>query len=355
MRVKRFVAPTMRDATAQVWREFGPDALIMQTRRVRQPGVFGLLRPRWVVVMAALDESHSEPRRDGPLEAYPRQEAPTNGALDRDEAAPCVAPSKLHALAVAYLLQRLREQEVAEEYVETLGEKLQGRVGQGGEAPQRHLLALLTQELQVAEPWPVGQQEPLVIPLVGPTGVGKTTTIAKLAATYALTHGYEVGLVTADTYRIAAVEQLRTYAEILNLPLEVVYSPDDMRPALERLQDKHLVLVDTAGRSPYHADQMEELGALLAAMGPSHAHLVLSATTRHADMVEIADRFLACAPVEGLIITKLDETSTYGLVYNAVRRTGLPLAYVTHGQAVPEHLAVADAQELAGLIAGVKK
>ena len=244
-----------------------------------------------------------------------------NGVKAEDTAADGGSP-KLHDLAVAHLLSRLREQEIAEEYLSELGEALQSRIKLGGEAPGRHLIALLAERLKTAPPWPVGEERPLIVPFLGPTGVGKTTTIAKLAASYALQLGFRVGLVTADTYRIAAVEQLRIYADIIGIPLEVVYSPDEMGPALQRLSDKDLILVDTAGRSPHHRGQMEELKALLQAADSPHGHLVVSATTRYADLARITDLFLACAPVEALVITKLDETGTYGLLYNIVQRTG---------------------------------
>jgi flagellar biosynthesis protein FlhF len=346
MRIKRFVAPTMRDAATQVHREFGPDALIMRTGRVRQPGLLGLFRPRWIAVTAGLDErvERKVPERSASCEAAP--------AATRSESP--VSQGKLNALAVAHLVKRLRQQEVAEEYLGELSEQLEARVGMGGEAPQRHLLGLLAEQIKVARPWAVGSERPLVVPLVGPTGVGKTTTVAKLAATYALRCGCRVGLVTADTYRVAAVEQLRTYADILSIPLEVVYSPSDVAPALQRLQERELVLVDTAGRSPHNQSQMEELRALLAEMGSSRVHLVISATTRHADMVEIVDRFVSHAAIEGLVVTKLDETNSYGIIYNVIRRTGQSIAYITNGQGVPEDMAAADALQLARLIVGVE-
>ncbi|NLN19618.1 MAG: flagellar biosynthesis protein FlhF [Firmicutes bacterium] len=354
MRVKRFVAPTLRDATAQVWREFGPDALIMHTERVRRPGLLGWLRPPWVAVLAGLDDSlYQSPATSRGAHTTASPAEMNNGVKAEDTAADGGSP-KLHDLAVAHLLSRLREQEIAEEYLSELGEALQSRIKLGGEAPGRHLIALLAERLKTAPPWPVGEERPLIVPFLGPTGVGKTTTIAKLAASYALQLGFRVGLVTADTYRIAAVEQLRIYADIIGIPLEVVYSPDEMGPALQRLSDKDLILVDTAGRSPHHRGQMEELKALLQAADSPHGHLVVSATTRYADLARITDLFLACAPVEALVITKLDETGTYGLLYNIVQRTGLPLAYVTHGQGVPEDIETADAVKLARRIVGVE-
>ena len=356
MRVKRFVAPSIQEAVEDVRCEFGPDAVIMRTARVRQPGVFGLFRPTWVAVTAGLDEE-AEQTENGHAQAEERSATTSVPApfplLSNSEPKTSVSQVKLNDLAVAHLLERLRQQEVAEEYLGELGDTLHQRLTErGGEVPLRHLLALLADHFATA-PWVVGTDTPLVVPLVGPTGVGKTTTVAKLAATYALVKGYRVGLVTADTYRVAAVEQLRTYADILGLPLEVVYSPQEMAPALQRLQDRQLVLVDTAGRSPHHEGQMQELQAFLSETGSSAVHLTVSATTRHIDMIEIADAFASSVTLAGLVITKLDETRCYGMLYNLVRRTGKPIAFVTNGQGVPEDLVAADGEQLARLLLGV--
>ena len=181
---------------------------------------------------------------------------------------------------------------------------------------------------------------PTVVALVGPTGVGKTTTIAKLAANFALFEGKSVGLITIDTYRIAAVEQLKTYSEIINLPIEVVYTAADFKRALQNLSNKQLILIDTAGRSQKNKQQIRELKHFFNGRPLNETHLVLSANTKLEDLLETADSFKELN-VNRLIFTKLDETNSLSNVVEVAERLQIPLSYVTTGQSVPEDIEVA--------------
>jgi len=183
--------------------------------------------------------------------------------------------------------------------------------------------------------------------LIGPTGVGKTTTIAKLAAAYLLMGGKKVAMVTIDTYRIAAVEQLKVYGEIMNLPVEVVISPAQLSEVLQRHSNKDLVLIDTAGRSPKDDVSLNELQDFLAV--DADIHLVLSATTRERDLYETSRRFSALEP-KSLLMTKLDECSSLGVLLNVHLRNNCPLSYLANGQKVPEDLVQANAELVSALI-----
>jgi flagellar biosynthesis protein FlhF len=185
-----------------------------------------------------------------------------------------------------------------------------------------------------------------IVALVGPTGVGKTTTIAKLAANFRLRDQRRVGLVTVDTYRIAAVEQLRTYADIIDLPMEVVSTPHDMRDALDRLADLDLILLDTAGRSPRDEVRIQELQAILDAARADEVHLVLSSTAGASQLRQTAEKF-ARVGVTSLLLTKLDEAAAIGNVFTLIRSAKLPVSYVTHGQNVPDDIEAADRGRLA--------
>lgn len=187
---------------------------------------------------------------------------------------------------------------------------------------------------------------PRVIALVGPTGVGKTTTVAKLAATYKLRHQKKVGLITSDTYRIAAVEQLKTYAGIIGLPLKVANTPEEMAQAVEELGDCDIVVVDTAGRSQHDQRRLDELARFAAAAGPDETHLVLSTTVGDNVLRKTAERFKALGP-DRCILTKLDEAVTTGPIAGLCDRIGLPLSFVTVGQEVPDDLEPARVDRLA--------
>ncbi|MEZ6233682.1 MAG: flagellar biosynthesis protein FlhF [Phycisphaerales bacterium] len=190
---------------------------------------------------------------------------------------------------------------------------------------------------------------PLTLALVGPTGVGKTTTIAKLAAALKLRHAKKVGLVTSDTYRIAAVEQLRTYANIIGLPLKIAHSPEDMAAACESHADCDVILVDTAGRSQHDADRLDELRRQRDAAQPHQTHLVLAANACESVLLRAAERFRALQP-DRLLITKLDEAVAFGPVVNVATRIGLGLSFVTTGQEVPDHIERARAERLARMV-----
>lgn len=189
------------------------------------------------------------------------------------------------------------------------------------------------------------------VALIGPTGVGKTTTIAKLAAHFSLVQGKKVALLTVDTYRIAAVEQLKAYSQIIDIPIGIAYSQAEVLPAVAQFADYDLLLIDTAGRSQKNIMQVGELKALLEALN-CETHLALSASLKEEDMIESIRRFSA-ACVDRVIFTKLDETGSYGTLLNVVERSGIPISYVTSGQKVPEDIGTAEGRHLADLIMGI--
>lgn len=188
---------------------------------------------------------------------------------------------------------------------------------------------------------------------IGPTGVGKTTTIAKIASTMKISKKTKVALITSDTYRIAAIEQLKTYANILGVPLKVIYSPEEMEKAKEELSDFDLVLVDTAGRSHNNHEQQEDIGNILRTIpeGEREVFLVLSATTKYRDLVNISKSYSEICKYN-LIFTKLDETDTVGNIFNIHILTGAPLSYTTWGQNVPDDIGKIDAQKIAKQLLG---
>ena len=211
------------------------------------------------------------------------------------------------------------------------------------------LAGYLSQVMKFTDGLRLGAHGSRVVAFIGTTGVGKTTTLAKVAAHFVLEQNLKGALITADTYRISAVEQLKKYAEILGLPVEVVYSAADLKKAIARHRSKDFILVDTAGRSQYNDFQMDELKQLHAAHPRMEKHLVVSATTKEQDAAEIMARFSACKP-DRIIFTKTDETRSVGVVLNLLAGKELPLSFLSNGQSVPDDIIPATAQRLAELL-----
>jgi flagellar biosynthesis protein FlhF len=188
-----------------------------------------------------------------------------------------------------------------------------------------------------------------VVHFVGPTGVGKTTTIAKLAAEQVLKYHRKVGFITSDTYRIAAIEQLKTYATILNVPLEVVFSPQDLTKAFQNLAECDIIFMDTAGRNFRNEMYVSELNSLLKTQGNSETILVLSLTTKYRDLRAITNNF-SKFKLDKVLFTKMDETDSYGAILNVVHEFSLKLSYVTTGQSVPDDIAEMNEWQIIDLL-----
>lgn len=218
------------------------------------------------------------------------------------------------------------------------------------EVAREELLRYIGESLPPAAPLQlVNENRPTIVALVGPTGVGKTTTLAKLAAHMKLREGRSVGLITIDSYRIAAVEQLKTYAQILQVPIIPVASPEEMGDAIRQLSAVDLILIDTAGRSQKDDLRIAELDSFLAAAVPDQVHLVLSTTASEAAIRQAIEKFSALGARQ-LIFTKLDEAVGFGVILNVLRSFDLRLSYITTGQAVPDDIEVGSARRVAEMI-----
>ncbi len=249
------------------------------------------------------------------------------------------------------LLEREIPESIAGELIEQLKSDCTSAQLDDAVAVRAMLSALIERRLSISGPIEVQRGRRKVVALVGAGGVGKTTTIAKLAANFRLRDQVKMGLVTVDTYRIAAVEQLRTYAEIIDLPMKVVTNPLEMRRALDELVGLDLVLIDTAGRSPRDELQIQELKRLLAEARVDEVHLVLSLTSGLRSLLASAEKFVS-ANASRLILTKLDEATSLGNLLALSREVNLPISYLTTGQDVPNDIEPARADRIARLILG---
>lgn len=254
--------------------------------------------------------------------------------------------------AVPTLQNAMQSQEVTEKIIQDMIAKLNGTeilAPRNSVKAANALEKYIRKAIRVANGITLYSSKPKVVALIGPTGVGKTTTLAKIAAKFVLEQGARVALITADTYRISAVEQLKTYSDILGLPLEIVYNPEALRKAIEKHKDKQLILIDTAGRSQYNEYQMKELSGLLSIDADIEKHLVMSATTKTSDGVELLENFSICQP-DRVIFTKVDETGTHGIILNILHRRKVALSYITNGQSVPDDIEPASVERLAELL-----
>jgi flagellar biosynthesis protein FlhF len=259
-------------------------------------------------------------------------------------------PEELFRLFTDLLDSDLNE-ELARELVDRVRTEARGTRLDDMVLVKARIARMIETEILVTGPIQVTPGRRRLAALIGPTGVGKTTTIAKLAAHYRLKEKRRVGLITVDTYRIAAVEQLRTYADIIDLPMQVVSTPREMREAVARMDNLDLILLDTAGRSPKDEVRIQELRAFLSEADADEVHLVLSAMGGARALEQTAERFAAVGTT-ALLLTKLDEATGLGNLLPVLRSSKLPLSYLTNGQNVPDDIEIADARRLARMILG---
>ena len=260
-----------------------------------------------------------------------------------------------NAECINLIKRQLINNEVDEKYVESIIKEIEQNIKK--DSALDNVLSNIYQKiiLKLGQPKVIKgtENQPKFIFFVGPTGVGKTTTIAKIASNLKVKEKMKIALITSDTYRIAAVEQLRIYANILSVPLKVVYSPEEMEQAKGELENYDLVLVDTAGRSHKSQEQQEDVEKLINSIPKEEreVYLVLSTTTKYTDLIKIAETYKQISEYS-LIFTKLDETSSIGNILNIRMLTNASLSYATLGQNVPDDIEKMDAQKIAKQLLG---
>lgn len=339
MIIKRYTAGSMPEAMERIKRELGSDAVILSTRTIPRSGWRRFLGSRQLEVTAALEQVAASKEETGDLRHEVQELRQLVNELKELPRQRQPLPSTFVGWQELLLKMEI-DDEVGAELVAGLGEP-------GGGQEKEMLVRRIANFLEGRTSNP---QERIHC-FVGPTGVGKTTTLAKLAAHAALFDGRKTAVITADTYRIGAVGQLRTYADILNIPLEVVMTPQEMEEALQLHGDKDAIFIDTAGRPSSNTEQLAELNEMLMVIPQKTISLVLSCATKNTDMLKIVKDF-QIADYDQLIFTKADETSSLGNILSITTQTGYPVAYVTVGQNVPDDIVMAEPKNLAELMVG---
>lgn len=401
MVIKKFQGNTETEAIMLAKEELGKDAIVMNIKTIKPRGIYKLFKKTNVEVTAAIDDNASdsgEKSRIKMQETFPKinydrdimKEEEKSAAEKKERTAIEKKLDNLQILLGSQMEKKLTESmnsknqetdkssgkeanknaayinliysqflnnEVDEKYADEVLKEFEKTLNK--DLSVDNILATIYQRIVLK----LGQSKKIelnpervkFIFFIGPTGVGKTTTIAKIASSFILEKKTKIALITSDTYRIAAVEQLRTYANILGVPLKVAYSDEEIMEAKEEFADYDLVLVDTAGRSHKNKEQQDDLAKLLAATSEEdrEVYLVLSATTKYNDLIKITETYKEITDYK-LIFTKVDETNCVGNILNIKMLTNASLSYATWGQNVPDDIGLIDPQKIAKKLLGGK-
>lgn len=418
MTINKFQGKTKEEAIQKAKDEFGENAVILNVKEVKPKGMFKTFKSSTYEVTAALEEREETSSQAKVLEAAKKAHENINVAVDEAIAIPKPVRTPSFESMVQEHENKTRDDKNIEERLDNLSNILEKKLGKNPKDEKDDALQPLSEvkpkqskgseELKFARilyntllnndvnekyinqvmdevekflkpgnsvdvilsnvyqklvlrfgqtsTIDLNGQKPKVLFFIGPTGVGKTTTIAKIASKYKGEMDKRVAFITADTYRIAATEQLRVYANILEAPMEIVYSVEELDSAIAKFEDYDLIFVDTAGFSHKNETQRADIKKLINGINPEYekeVYLVLSATTKYKDLTEIVDIYREISDFK-LIFTKLDETSTYGNIFNIRMYTGASLSYITNGQSVPDDIEVFDTQKIVKQLLGGK-
>ncbi|WP_252214069.1 flagellar biosynthesis protein FlhF [Clostridium sp. VAP41] len=398
MIIKKYLVSNMNEALTRIRYELGKDAIIISQRKVRKSGIKGFFSGKLIEVTAAVenavDSKKTNNKKDDKIEDSLSnikrllETSDKNTIIEKDEKTTRAALNLTTNLKV-------EEKENSYKHSELIKDSMHKEVSEMKELLNRVIENTSKDEVKKIDKI----QEKLIeidvdegfheeilsrinnvddenidkyellrnafeevflecsedisgkIALVGPTGVGKTTTIAKLAGKLSLIDKKSVGLITVDTYRIGAIEQLKTYAEIMNIPFKVVITIKEMEEAINSMNDCDVILIDTTGRSSKNTMQISELRAFVEKANPDYVSMVISATTKNRDIVSILNGYSDLS-YDNVIITKLDETTVYGSLYNIMKRSNKPVKYITTGQNVPNDMIVPTREEMARFMLG---
>jgi len=375
MKIKKFIAPSMQEALKQIKKEFGDDAIILSNKSIEHP------EWRHAVEITAAIEKKDEVIENSEQPSF-QSFVPKSASVPPVNNIPgTILQSQINVLQkdVEYLRERLDflinqikydhlpqipktlqdllkllntngvNLSLANSMIEEIFTSLKGEELLEEELINNKILTKIKNYLQITGPIKFNEKQSTIVLVVGPTGSGKTTTIAKLAALYKYTYSRKVALISADSYRIAAMEQLKSFAEIAKIPFTAVYNNSDLIDKINGMKRYELILVDTAGVNPKNMKQMVNLKETIKVAKADEIHLALSITTKYTDLQDNIKNF-TMIPFSGIILTKMDETSGTGDILNLAADFEKPYSYITHGQDIPEDITLANRNELAQII-----
>ena len=361
MRVKKFVGDNVHDAMRQVKQEMGSNAVILHTRAIKPNGLLRFFQKEQIEITAAVENVTAE-------EAI--RQMPPGAELNKVsnqiyQVQQMVAEMKSEWESSQLLngipknLQKLYHLLISRQIDAQLAKKIVTEMANNKEkfnvedinACEEVLVGRIEHLIGRVSPIKLTNNKTKIVALIGPTGVGKTTTIAKLAAHFSIIQKKQVAMITADTYRIAAVEQLKIYGDIMGIPVQVVFTQQEMHHSILKFQDKDIVLIDTAGRSHRNQLHMSELKNLLIKDDMTIENiLVLSSIVKNEDLYEIVDTYTSDIDYDKIIFTKLDETKSASAIVNIANKTQKTLSYITTGQNVPDDIELINPNRIANSI-----
>jgi len=370
MKVKRFLGHDVNEAMYKVKNELGKDAIILHTRKIRKPGIMGLFKKPLIEIVAAVEAGDGAtdmkitPSKPPSINFFtkPQQNDDINIQIDSIKEMLNTVLWKLDNTQASdssrNIMTKQRDILIKNNINNAIADKIlnivsrQISISDKNEESIKNAIKVIIKEF-LGSPYEIDMStnRQKVFFFIGPTGVGKTTTIAKLAAKLSLLNNKSVGLITADTYRIAAVEQLKTYSEILGIPLYVIYDPEDMNIALQEFSDKNYILVDTAGRNHNNKSLLMELNSLISNVEEPEIFLLVSLTTNYQDIVNIIKAYDFIKDYK-IIFTKSDEATSLGNILNVRILTSKQISYITTGQSVPDDIELANVDKIAESLVG---
>jgi len=350
-------------AMKKVRADFGDDALILSSNVVKSKGFLGLFQKKSVEVVAGYDQPVQRPdeRLSEHISTEAESTAEATDEIKKEMAELRQLLKNIHPPMdnsrypddMQHLLVHLKDQGVSESLITYIGDYIFRKMKEEKRDIPIDEQCELTTEILMSKighlPFGGISFNKKYINVLGPTGVGKTTTIAKIAARALLEKKKKVGFITTDTYRIAAIEQLRTYANLLQAPVEIVYNSTDFEEAIEKFKDLDLVFIDTAGRNYKETKYVNEINDIVDFRLDMESFLVLSLTSKEDDMQTIIEQF-SSFPIEKFIFTKMDETNSIGPLFNLMQMYSVGTAYYTDGQEVPEDISEATSEKLIALL-----
>jgi flagellar biosynthesis protein FlhF len=378
MQIKRFEAKNMTTALRLIKDELGPDAVVLSARSLRKGrGFFGSMKYAGVEITAAIDNQRlplQNSNSAGQKSIYPNWERSRLKDAYRVEKKEVIRPTDYpgkistdrqrypskrrrnsgeNHKAYSSLYQQLLAQEVdrsiASELIEEIKRIQAPMENLGGVDNRSHITSILEEMGVVADKDVFTSGNPHIEAFVGCAGVGKTTTIAKLAAWQSKRYKKRVALITLDNYGIAAIEQLKSYARIIGIPLAIAVNIAELKRSIKKYKDKELIIIDTPGINPHNQRLIQDLKGYFAKLSDLQTHLVLSATTKEKDLITITEAFKVMN-IHRLLFTKIDESSTYGNMVNLLIRTNIPLSFLCSGQKVPDDIEAGSTEKLVNLL-----